>query len=255
MAEMRVSTSERVVYKEPLLKNLNSEKSSPIKKYQSFFVGSTDLGSLLKFEIGNVIAKSFPGALGYLLRKWYYPRLLKKVGSGVNWGQNVTLRHPGKISLGDRVAIDDDCLLDAKGAGEEGIQIGNDVLIARGSLIQGKCAPIKIGDNCSIGSQCQLSSAGGIQFGKSVMIAGQCYIGGGRYRTEDRTKPMMEQDLYSKGPVIIEDDVWIGAGVIIQDGVKIGRGSVIGSGAIVREDVPAYSVATPHQRLVMIPRS
>ena len=65
---------------------------------------------------------------------------------------------------------------------------------------------------------------------------------------------MRDQGLYSKGPVIIEDDVWLGAGVIVQDGVRIGKGCVVGAGAVVREDLPAFTVAVPHQRLVMLPR-
>ena len=65
---------------------------------------------------------------------------------------------------------------------------------------------------------------------------------------------MMKQEVYSKGPVIIEDDVWLGAGVIVQDGVRIGRGSVIGAGAVIRENVPEYTVIAPHSRLMMLPR-
>lgn len=247
-------SQEKEVHKEKILGNLNQENVSAFQKYRDFFVGSRDMLTFLRFELSQMFLALLPGAVGLLLRKKLYPVLFKKVGSGVVFGRNLALRHPGSIVLGDRVAIDDNCLLDAKGAGEEGFVIGNDVLIARDTIIQAKCAFIEIGDHCSIGSQCQLSSAGGIQFGKNVMIAGQCYIGGGRYHTEDRTIPMMEQGLYSKGPVVIEDDVWIGAGVVIQDGVHIGRGSVIGSGAVVREDIPEYTIVTPHHRLIMLPR-
>jgi len=66
---------------------------------------------------------------------------------------------------------------------------------------------------------------------------------------------MMDQGLYSKGPVVIEDDVWLGAGVIVQDGVRIGKGSVVGAGAVVREDIPPFTIAALHQRLVLLPRA
>jgi len=243
------------VHKEVVLETLYAREASSVTKYQSFFVGREGLGALVRFELIVMLCGPMPGALGFWLRKALYPRLLNRSGRGALWGRNISLRHPGQISVGDRVAIDDGCLLDAKGAGPEGIRIGNDVLIARDTIIQAKVGPIAIGDRCTIGSQCQLSSVSGIRLGSAVMMAGQCYIGGGRYHTDDPTKPIRDQGLYSKGPVVIEDDVWLGAGVIVQDGVRIGKGSVIGAGAVIREDVPAMTIAAPYQKLVFLPRN
>ena len=247
---------DRDVEKDPVLQKLFQPRESSLRKYQRFFVGSDGISALLAFEFLTFCFGSLPGALGFMLRKQCYPLLFKKVGSSVLWGRSISLRHPGKIIIGERVAIDDGCLLDGKGTGEDTvqIQIGNDVMIARDTIIQAKTSWIFIGDRCTIGSQCQLSSAGGIKIGNSVMMSGQCYIGGGRYHTEDQQTPMMDQGLYSKGPVVIEDDVWLGAGVIVQDGVRIGKGSVVGAGAIVREDIPPFTIAAPHQRLVLLPR-
>ena len=44
-----------------------------------------------------------------------YPLLLGACGRNVVFGQNVVLRHPHKIRIGDNVVIDDNCLIDAKG--------------------------------------------------------------------------------------------------------------------------------------------
>lgn len=52
----------------------------------------------------------------------------------------------------------------------------------------------------------------------------------------------IENDIFSKGPIIIEEDVWIGSNSVVLSGVKIGRGSIIGAGSIVTKDVPKYSV-------------
>jgi acetyltransferase-like isoleucine patch superfamily enzyme len=153
------------------------------------------------------------------------------------------MRHPGRITLGDRVAIDDYSLLDASGAGEAGIILGDDVIISRNCVIQGKTGSVTIGNKTDIGCNAILSSGGGIQIGNSVLIAGNCYIGGGRYVTEQIDVPMMEQGLYTKGPVIIGDDVWLGAGSTVLDGVKIGRGCIVGAGAVVTKDLPDYAIA------------
>ena len=252
---MNTPGAERTVYKESVLKSINVAGTSALKKYEAFFVGRPGLWALLHYELATTILAPMPGALGLFLRKSLYSGLFRRCGSGVVWGRNISLRHPGRISVGNRVAIDDGCLLDARGAGDEGIFIGDDVLIARDTIIQSKASPITIGDRCTISSQCQLSAAGEIRLGRAVMVGGQTYIGGGLYRTGDRSVPMTDQQVYSRGPVVIEDDVWIGAGVTILDGVRIGTGSVVGAGALVREDLPAFTVATPYHKLVLLPRA
>ncbi|HXW68853.1 MAG TPA: hypothetical protein VEJ88_04530 [Dissulfurispiraceae bacterium] len=43
-------------------------------------------------------------------------------------------------------------------------------------------------------------------------------------------------------PVTIQSDVWVGTGVIITKGVTVGTGSIVAAGALVRNDVPPYSI-------------
>ncbi len=251
----KITSAPKVIpEKEQVLANLANKRESAIAKYTKFFVGQSGLLALAKYEVVTSIIRPMPGAFGYLLRKWFYPVLFKYVGVGVHWGQNVTVRHPGKIEIGDRTAIDDECMLCARGALEGGFKIGKDVLIARASVIQVKSGFVEIGDNCSIGPQSYLGASGGIKLGKYVMVSGQCYLGGGRYRTDRADIPMAKQDIYSQGPVEIGDDCWIGMGVSILDGVKIGRGSVIGAGAVIRENIPEFTIVTPHQRMIMLKR-
>jgi acetyltransferase-like isoleucine patch superfamily enzyme len=76
-----------------------------------------------------------PGALGLALRKACYPWLLGRCGRNVVFGQNVTLRHPHKIEIGDNVVIDDNCLLDAKGettrdSDRHGVFVGRNTILS-----------------------------------------------------------------------------------------------------------------------------
>ncbi|MBE2269923.1 MAG: acyltransferase [Anaerolinea sp.] len=246
--------AQQTLPKEQVLEDIHSS-SSAFKRYGEFYVGEPGWAALIRYEIGSTLLSWLPGAAGLALRKVYYRSLLATVGSSAIWGRDIVLRHPHRISVGERVGIDDGCLLDAKGSGDTGIVIGSDVLIARDTILQCKGGGgIRIGDHTTIGSQTQIASVGGVVIGSHVLISGQCYFGGGRYRTDDVNTPMVKQGLYSKGAVIVEDDVWIGAGALIQDGVRIGRGSVIGAGAVIREDVPEMTVVVPQQRLVMLPR-
>lgn len=52
----------------------------------------------------------------------------------------------------------------------------------------------------------------------------------------------VEDDIFSKGDIVIEDDVWIGANVAVLSGVTIGRGSIIGAGSVITKDIPRYSI-------------
>ena len=227
------------------MENLGDARKSALRKYSDFFVGRRGLGALMAYELYTVLGSSLPGALGYLARGVLYRRLLGRCGKGVQFGRNLALRHPGKIYIGSGTAIDDDCLIDARSTTEGGFVIGDRVLVARGCIIQSKtdAGTVEIGNECNIGGQTTLSSSGGIRLGRYVLIAGQCYIGGGRYLNDRFDVPMMKQGAYTRGPVVIGDDVWLGAGVRVLDGVTIGEGAIIGSGAVVTKDVPAYAIA------------
>lgn len=231
------------ISKIPLAQQLHMTGTSLLKRYQKKVFGNEGFFLFLEYELATFLFGNLSGGLGYLLRKRFYRRLFKNVGKGVILGKGVVLRHPRRVTLGHRVAIDDYVLLDAGGAGKQGMILEDDVIISRNCVVQGKIGPVVIGEKTDIGCNCILSSVTGIFIGKSVLVAGNCYIGGGRYKLDRLDLPMMEQGLYSKGPVIIGDDVWLGAGAIVLDGARIGKGCVVGAGAVVTKDLPDYAVA------------
>ena len=243
----------KIINKKKMTEKLFKGKSSSLQRYQDFFIGTRKIGDLLTYELIIFFSCALPGAIGLMLRKILYSRLVKTVGKNVLWGRNIALRCPKKIQIGNQVAIDDNCLLDAKGS-DEGLTIGNNITIARDTILLCKNSWIHIGDQCVIGSQSMLGSAGGISLGNKVMVGGQVYIGGGRYKMEDTNTAMMDQDVFSTGPVIIEDDVWLGAGVTVLDGVRIGKGSFIGAGAVIAENIRPFTIVAPHQKFLKLTR-
>jgi acetyltransferase-like isoleucine patch superfamily enzyme len=211
-------------------------------KYADLVVGRPGLGALIGYELVVMLAQARPGALGLVLRKVLYPRLLASCGRNVVFGQNVVLRHPHKIHIASNVVIDDNCLLDAKGDSNRGIRIGNGVFVGRNTILSCKDGDIEIGDNANIGFNCEIFSASRVVVGASVLMAAYTYVIGGDHDFSDASTAVLAQGRRSAG-VTIGEGVWTGAGVKILDGVAIGAHAVIGAGAVVRDDVPASAIA------------
>lgn len=217
---------------------------TPFTKYQTFIVGSRSFLFLLKYEILTGLFGLIPGVLGLILRKLFYPALFRKVGKNVTFGRNITIRHPGKIIIGNNVVIDDNCVLDAKGRNNKGIIIGNDVLISRNTIISCKEGGIEIGDVSNIGTNCIIQSETSVKIGSYVLIAAYCYIVAGGNHDFDKTEiPIILQPSVSKGGIMIKDDVWLGADVKVLDGSNIGKGTIIGAGSVVNGELSEFSVA------------
>ncbi len=225
-------------------KELLSEKKSLSSKYATLVVGERGLGRLLRFELINFLFSWIPGALGLGLRRLFYPPLFRKVGKGVVFGRNLTLRHPHKITIGENTVVDDNVVLDAKGEKNQGLGIGDNAYIGRNTILSCKEGSITIGDYSNISANCSLLSETEIVMGRYCFLAGHCYlVAGGNHSFDDITRPIMFQPSVSKGGIRIGDDVWLGAGVIVLDGVIIGSGSVVGAGAVVTGPLPDFSVA------------
>ena len=212
------------------------------EKYAALVIGRPGFGALLKYETVVMLSQSWPGALGLALRKSLYPMLLGACGRNVVFGQNVVLRHPHKIRIGDNVVIDDNCLIDAKGESNAGIRIGNGVFIGRNTILSCKNGDIDIDDGANVGFNCELFSASKVRIGANVLIAAYAFVVGGDHDFSDPTKPVLEQARVSAG-VSIGAGAWIGAGAKILDGVTIGERAVIGAAAVVRTDIAAGAVA------------
>jgi acetyltransferase-like isoleucine patch superfamily enzyme len=138
--------------------------------------------------------------------------------------------------------IDDNCLLDAKGAANAGIRIGSGVFVGRNTILSCKNGDILLGDGANVGFNCEIFSASRVEVGAQTLIAAYSYVIGGDHRLDDPDRPVLEQGRSSSG-VRIGSGVWLGAGVKVLDGVEIGDSAVIGAGAVVRDAVPSGGVA------------
>ena len=212
------------------------------ERYSALVIGRPGWGALLHYEAVQLFGQHVPGALGLALRKTFFPTLLGACGRNVVFGQNVVLRHPHKIRIGDNVAIDDNCLLDAKGDSNTGITIGSGVFIGRNSILSCKNGDIVLGDGANIGFNCEVFSASRVSIGRETLLAAYCYVIGGDHDFSDPTTAIVAQGRRSEG-VSIGAGAWLGAGAKILDGVAIGDRAIVGAGAVVRDAVPDGAIA------------
>jgi len=227
---------------------MTDDAKSGFSKYREIVVGNKGVGTFLFWEFYHFLISPLPGALGLFVRQLFLPLLLGKVGTNVAVGRNVTFRHPHKVSLGDHVIIDENCVLDAKGDGNRGIALGDQVLLGRNTVLSCKGPSpggyITIGNRTNIAMNCVIHSEEKVEIGKNVLIAAYGYVvGGGNHSFEGLEVPIMDQPSTNKGGIEIQDDVWLGARVTVTDGVRIELGSVVGACALVKDPIPAYSIA------------
>jgi acetyltransferase-like isoleucine patch superfamily enzyme len=211
-------------------------------RYRDLVVGAeTGWMGLLHYEVVTALAGNFPGAAGLVARALLYRGLLGRLGRGAAIGRGVLLRHPRRIFIAEAALVDDLCVLDAQGS-EAGLSIGVGALVSRETILSCKEGAISVGARANLGWRCMVSSVGGVEIGEATLLAGGCYVGGGRYHLADRDRSIAAQGSYSRGPVIIGPRSWIGAHAVILDGVRVGEGAVVAAGAVVTDDVAPFTI-------------
>lgn len=222
---------------------LHNERESALARYRRLVTGDGGWAALLGYELRAMLLANLGGALGILLRRVFYRSIFRRMGRGVVIGRGVTIRQPSKIALGDNVAVDDGCSLDARGAGAA-ISLGDRTVVSRNTILRAKDGTISVGTGGGIGSNCILASSSSLAIGENLLMAScVCVLAGGQHAFDRADVPVAEQGMVSKGGVSIGDDVWIGTRATVLDGVRIGDHAVIGACALVNKEIPPYAVA------------
>jgi acetyltransferase-like isoleucine patch superfamily enzyme len=151
--------------------------------------------------------------------------------------------HHADVGLGANIFLSDRVLLyQAHNGGP--ITLGDRVAILRDSILEtGEGGSITIGAETYIHPRCQLNAyLAAIEIGARVLIAANT-----AFYVHNHSilfgKPIMQQPLEYKGPIRVGDDAWLGTGAVVLGGVTIGEGAVIGAGSVVINGIPPYAVA------------
>jgi acetyltransferase-like isoleucine patch superfamily enzyme len=158
-------------------------------------------------------------------------------------GKGVRISNPQLISCGRAFVVED--FAEIQGLSREGISFGDNVTIGRGAQIRpsgyyGRDVGVglTVGNDSNIGPQAYIGASGGIVVGHQVLFGPGAIILSEEHVIDDPHRAIKSQGV-RHARTIIEDNVWLGARVTVLGGT----GSVIAAGAVVRSDVPPYSVA------------
>ncbi|KAJ9156178.1 Trimeric LpxA-like protein [Pleurostoma richardsiae] len=100
---------------------------------------------------------------------------------------------------------------------------------------------IHIGKNVVIGRNCTITDTCEVKIGDNVIIGPNVSIYTATVTTNYRQRSGSRGTQYGKS-IIIEDDVFIGGNVVILPGVRIGRGSTVGAGSLVTKNLASFCV-------------
>jgi acetyltransferase-like isoleucine patch superfamily enzyme len=161
-------------------------------------------------------------------------------------GADVELRNRTFIQLGKGVTLGRNVVID--GLSREGVEVGAGVSIGPYTVIEASGTitnlgkGIRIGAHSGIGGFSFIGGAGGVVIGENVIMGQWVSFHPENHNHDSLDLPIRLQGVNRKG-IVVGDDCWIGAKVTFLDGAQVGKGCVIAAGAVVRGEIPPYSIA------------
>ncbi|MCP2167030.1 acyltransferase [Goodfellowiella coeruleoviolacea] len=122
------------------------------------------------------------------------------------------------------------------------LEIGRWVHIGDGNAIRCHEGSLRIGDKVVFGKDNTVNCYLDVEIGAATLVADWVYVCDFDHVTTDVHRPIKDQGIV-KSPVRIGPDSWIGTKVTVLRGTRVGRGCVLGAHAVVRGDIPEYSIA------------
>jgi acetyltransferase-like isoleucine patch superfamily enzyme len=180
-----------------------------------------------------------------LIRGIFLKPFLKRSAGLLFIGRRVKVKHSYKITAGKNLILEDNVSINA--LSEDGISIGDNVSIARDSILfctgviahRGK--GITIGDRTGISARAYLAGQGGISIGNDVIMGPNVQIFSENHAFSDLDLTIKEQGV-TKQAVAIGNNCWLGGGTTVLAGVTIGDGCVVAAGSVVTKSFPPNSV-------------
>lgn len=156
----------------------------------------------------------------------------------------VSLRNAALIHFGKGVTLERGVTID--GLSREGIELADNVMIGAYTTVQASMlsqvgAGVRFSKDSSCGPYSFIGAGGMITIGENVIMGQHVSFHAENHNFNCIDIPIRRQGVNRQG-IVIEDDCWVGANVVFLDGCHVGRGCVVAAGAVVRGEIPPYSI-------------
>jgi acetyltransferase-like isoleucine patch superfamily enzyme len=179
------------------------------------------------FNFIESLIRNISGPFGYVIRRYYYKFIFKKMGDDILIDIGVIFNGPQNIECGNRVWFD--CYLIINTPFSK-VKIGSNVHLAAHSYMGGR-DDIIISDNCGI-------SVGSRIFTGSINILAD--------KNLPILNPMIEETANEKGfiygPVTLEKDSCILSNCVISPNVTLKKGSLLLSNSFLTSSTEEYGI-------------
>lgn len=195
--------------------------------------------------VSAMLTFSIQRAVAALRGIWARPWLARDSGTLAFVGRNVRLRTRGRITLGRGATIGDGVLI--QGLSKRGVRIGPGASVGAHTIIMPTSVMRNLGEGCwigrnsGIGQYSFIGCGGGVTIGENVIMGQYVSFHTENHLHSDLDRPIVLQGV-RRAPIIVEDDVWVGVKATFLSGAHVGRGSIVAAGAVVRGDIPPYSI-------------
>ena len=110
--------------------------------------------------------------------------------------------------------------------------------------MMGQGKTLHIGSNCKIGDSVHITASESVTIGDDCLFASHIFISDTNHGNlqDDPMTPPDSRELTAQS-VSIGNRVWLGEGVAVLPGAKIGDGCIIGAHAVVKGEIPPYTIA------------
>ena len=109
--------------------------------------------------------------------------------------------------------------------------------------MMGQGVTLRLGENCKLGDNVHIVASQQVTMGDNCLLASHIFISDTNHGT-GADNPMTPPDSrpLTTSPVAIGSNVWVGEGVAVLPGAKIGDGCIIGAHAVVKGEIPPYTM-------------
>lgn len=109
-------------------------------------------------------------------------------------------------------------------------------------ITENEKAKIEVEEGVYIGRFANIHTGSLIKIGKHTVLSDYVYLSTLAHGIEPIKGPIMSQETFDKGEIVLGENVFLGFGVKVMPNVKLDDWCIVGAGSVVTKSFPAFSM-------------